>query len=295
MTRLIIILTFIPTLLLGQHYKKVVTPTDTFFVLNSSDSLTNHLKLPNGTWKIYYDNDPSRPHYIFNLHENKVNGFFMSYYPNGLWASVGTYKSDSLWTFTTDKYEKLDTTFKICYWRHQTDKTYCLEGRGMIEEHLYTIPFDTNDSIYTDRWFDIHGRLLSERIYHNLKGLLTETWYDNNGNKILLKENHDSYSMKTTWTKSQSISEINIDQTFHYSLQLDPDTSLFEFYNCKDCIYQTITDKAGDHISTTRIDSKGKIKYFSGGGVTLYYDDKGVVETIEYKNKDGKWKFKNLK
>ncbi len=294
MTRLIIILTLIPTLLKGQQFKKVATPTDTFFVLNSSESLTNHLKLPNGTWKVYFDNDTSRLHYLFNLNDNKVNGFFMSYYSNGKWAAIGTYKDDSLWTFITDKYEVFDTTYKICCWRYQTSLPYPMEGgRPMDEEHLYYIPFAKEDSIFKDRWFDIHGRLLSERIYHKSIGLLTKTWYDNNGNQTSFVENHENYSMKTNWTKNQSISEITIDQIFHYSLQLD--TSKIEFNPCHECILQTVSDKADNLISQTSLDSKGKIRYFYGGGVTLHYDEKGEIKTVQYWNKKGKLKFKNLK
>src|SRR5687767_14172743 len=120
MYRFAVILAFLPLLLFGQRYKKIVAPSDTFYVLNSLDTLSIPKGLPNGKWKMFFDHDTARPQYIFHLKNNKVNGFFISYYPGGSWSSMGTYVNDSLWTFRfEDSFGAKDTTFRFGAWEYR--------------------------------------------------------------------------------------------------------------------------------------------------------------------------------
>ncbi len=285
MTRLILYLTFIPLLTCGQQFKKTITPSDTFYLLNSIDTLTIPKGLPDGKWKVLFDNDTTRPQYIFQLKENKINGVFMSYHSNGSWASIGSYSDDSLWTFRTNLFGNIDTTFKTALWRYQ--------GDGYIKEQVYKIPFSENDSIYNDNWFYENGRVLSSRTYHKKEGLLKEIWFYENGERSSMLEIHNNYSTNTEWTKDQKISSFFLDQNFSYQLLLE--SSDISFNRCDDCIVQTVFDKQGKIISTVSIDSSGKVRNFSSGGATLRYDTDGNVKHIEYWNKRNKWKLKDLK
>lgn len=285
MKRLTFLLIFIPTILFGQQFNKIISATDTFYVLTSLDTSIIPKGLPDGKWKVFFENDTSRPEYIFYLQNNKVNGFFMSYNLRGDWATIGSYQDDSLWTFRTDKFGGNDTTFKIGSWNYQAS--------GYVKGHLYKIPFNSKDSIYTDNWYYKNGRLLSESIYHKSKGLIKETWFYENGDKSSLFEKHTNYSTKTEWTKEQKISNFNLEQQLGFSIQLD--TNNIRFNRCKDCIIQTIYDPKDIYVSTIWIDSKGRVRGFSSGGVTLTYDNEGTVKDIEYWNKKKKWRLKKLK
>jgi antitoxin component YwqK of YwqJK toxin-antitoxin module len=285
MNRLILILTFIPLLSFGQQFKKIITPSDTYFILNSIDTLTIPKGLPDGKWKVHFDNDTTKPQYIFHLKDNHINGFFMSYYSNGSWAAIGSYKDDSLWTFRTDKFGGNDTTFKTGLWHYQV--------AGFIKEHFHKIPFSENDSIYTDNWFYNNGRILSSRTYHKKVGLVKEIWFYENGERSSMLEKNNNYSTKTDWTKDQKISNFYLEQNFSYQLYLD--TSDIKFDRCDDCIVQTVFDKQGKLISSISIDSNGKVRDFSSGGAYLRYDIDGNVKQIKYWNKKKKWKLKNLK
>jgi antitoxin component YwqK of YwqJK toxin-antitoxin module len=286
MKKLTFILFFFPAFLLGQVFHKVITPKDTFYVLNSIDSISIPKGLPDGKWKVFFENDTSKPEYIFFLKDNKVNGYFMSFYPSGYWETRGSYKDDSLWTFRTDEFGGNDTTFKIAKWEYQAS--------GYVKERLNKIPYYNNDSIYLDNWYYKDGQLLSERIYHKRKGLIKEIWFYENGEKSFLLEQQKDYSIITQWTKDQKITSIDINQNFSFYLQLD--TNDIKFYNrCKDCICQQIDDRNGKNISTIWIDSKGKIRGFSCSGVSLNYDDEANVKSITYWNRKNKFRIKRLK
>lgn len=285
MNRLIFLLTIIPLFSYGQEYKKMVTPTDTFFLLNSVDTLTIPKGLPDGKWKVHFDNDTARPQYIFHLKDNHINGFFMSYYSNGSWATIGNYLGDSLWTFRTDKFGGSDTTFKIGLWRFQS--------AGFIKEYVHKIPYDKNDSIYKDRWFYNNGNIHSIRTYHKTHGLTSEIWYYENGDMSSKFENHISYSTKISWTKDQKVSNFYLDQNFIFQLHLDSFDTILN--RCNDCFVENVYDKQGKLVSSVSINNNGKVRDFSSGGVKLSYDKNGNVERIQYLDKKKKWKLRHLK
>jgi hypothetical protein len=208
----------------------------------------------------------------------------MSYYSNGSWAAIGSYKDDSLWTFRKDKFGGNDTTFKTGLWHYQV--------AGFIKEHFHKIPFSEKDSIYTDNWFYNNGRILSSRTYHKRIGLVKEIWFYENGERSSMFEKNNNYSTKTDWSKDQKISNFYLEQNFSYQLYLD--TSDIKFDRCDDCIVQKVFDKQGKLISSISIDSNGKVRDFSSGGVYLRYDTDGNVKQIEYFNTKKKWKLKNL-
>lgn len=137
--------------------------------------------LPDGQYRVFYDNDTSRLQYLFHLKNNNVNGFFLSYYQNGKWACIGTYENDSLWTFRNHSFEHIDSFFKVGHWRYQTKEPYPFEGRSMIEEKTYHIPFQENQLTYVDSWYHTDNSLFSVRYYQKGKGMIREVWFHENG------------------------------------------------------------------------------------------------------------------
>jgi antitoxin component YwqK of YwqJK toxin-antitoxin module len=253
---LTIILLIFPALLFGQQFEKVITPIDTFYVLNHLDSLSVPKGLPDGRWKIFYNNDTSRVKFIFYLKNNKVSGPFNSYWENGNYAAMGNLKDDSLWTFRHDLWINEDTTFKIGLWR-----------RGMkidipVRDVLYKMPFTTKDSIYIDKWLYRNGLLLSERVYHRTKGLISETRFYENGQKYLHWEKQNDYSIKSYWTKEDSIVSFNINtEKISFEIGLKPTHGRY-FRFGDGCYKESILDSIGNEIANIFFTPDGEIVYY---------------------------------
>jgi hypothetical protein len=272
----------------AQQYKKVVTKTDTFFILTYLDTITIPKGLPNGKWKVYYDNDTSKLHYLFNLKNNNVDGFFMSLNKNSSMNQIGSYYKDSLWTFRTDDiFAQEINSFRICEWR----SSYF--GSNRFHSHEYKIPYSKNDSIYIDRWFYENGQLLVERKYQLTKGLVEEKYYFTNGRKYSQVENAKNYSTEMKWNENDFLTEVNFEQQFKFQTILDTNETQ-QFYRCNGCIEQRVEDKNNNTILNTKIDRKGSVMFFNSPNVSLTYDENGFVKRINYANKKGKWKRKKL-
>jgi hypothetical protein len=266
---LTIILLIFPALLFGQQFEKVISPIDTFFVLNHLDSLAVPKGLPDGRWKIFYNNDTSRVKFIFYLKNNKVSGPFNSFWDNGSIAAMGTLKDDSLWTFRNHLWINDDTTFLVGLWRR------VLKGDIPVRNVLYKMPFTTKDSIYIDKWLYRNGRLLSERVYHRTKGLIRETWFYENGQKYSLWDKENDYSIKYKWTKEDSIVSFNIN-TEKISFEIGLKNSQGRYFRLGDgCFKQSIFDSTGNEIANI---------FFTPDGQIVYYQDIQNGILIDYKN-----------
>lgn len=182
MRNIIYILILFPTLLNGQVYNKVVTPTDTFYKLNEYyiyyDSIPKGL--PDGKYKVFISNNPEYLKYVFNLINNCVNGFFIEYNTAGnYWSSIGCYKDDSLWTFINGSGKESDSTFKVGNWEYY----YCPGSTWdyVIRDYrAYKMEYNS-DSLYIENWFYEDGNKLKESIYHERKGIIKQTFYLKNG------------------------------------------------------------------------------------------------------------------
>jgi antitoxin component YwqK of YwqJK toxin-antitoxin module len=275
----------------GQNFKEFKTSLDTFYALDSVDLITIPEGLPNGRWKVFFNSDTSRLRYQFNLVDNKVTGCFREYNQYGNLLSIGTYFNDSLWTFRKGSYKNdADTTFKIGNWNK-----YLWWGPtwDYVETRTTTYKmFFDKDSLFREEWTYSNGKQSREAIYHANKGKISETIFDYSGFIIETFKKTDSYSISTYWTNQTDISSIRFTKDFTYVL--DTDTSRTNFY-CKDCITQLTSDLEGQTISLVVTDKNGKVRRFVGGGVTLDYDDNGDVKTIQYWNKNRKWKMQTLK
>ncbi len=260
--------------------------TDTFFVLSSLDTLAIPHGLPDGKWKIFWDGDSLRTHYVFYLRNNNVTGFFQEYDYRGNWCARGTYKDDSLWTFRSNSWGSGDSTFKVALWEYQ--------ALGFIKEDFHKIPFEKLDSIYVDTWYYENGKQLCKRVYHKKNGLICEEWFYENSDKASFFEKKKSYSIEIEWDRDQKISKLTLDQGQSYQLQLDSVATLYSF--CDNCIVQTSFDSHGNMISSVIMDKSGKLKYFKDGDLILSYDSNGIAETLQYwTRKRSRYKVKDLK
>ncbi len=285
-------MTLVPFSVFGQKYKRIASPTDTFFALDTIDLHDIPTVLPNGKWKVFFNNDTAKLHYSFNLVDNKVSGCFLEYNVYGNFLTIGTYKDDSLWTFRTGAYRKnSDTTFKVGNWIYY-------QWWGPTWDYVtaspesYKMPFD-KDSLFYENWFYSTGIKRKQSIYHQRRGLIRETIYYHDGTVGQTFEQAKSSSLRTHWTKEQDVSSIHFTKDFAYDINFDTTQSYYSF--CGDCTIQTTSDIRGNIISTTITNRQGKLMRFVGGGVTLDYNEFGKVKSIEYWNKNDKWKMKRLK
>jgi len=264
-------------------YEKVNSSSDTFFILKHLDTLSIPKDLPDGRWKVFYNNDTSKVKYVFYLKNNKVSGPFNSYWENGSWAATGSFIDDSLWTFRYNLLCDKNLNFSTGLWGRR------LSIDIYLPRELYYCPYNIKDSLYIDKWLYENGRLLSERVYHKTKGLIKETQFYKNGNKSSDFEKYSKYSIYTSWNEKQEISSVQIDQNFIYHLSLDSNR-----FNRN--IIQTTYDSIGNVISNISIDKSGNItQYNDGKGVILYYDNEGKASEVLYNSRKGKFKIKKIK
>ncbi|MES2837259.1 MAG: hypothetical protein V4667_07040 [Bacteroidota bacterium] len=285
MKELMYLLFFIPTILFGQQFSKIKTATETFYVLNSIDTLSIPKGLPDGKWKVFYDNDTSKVRYIFYLKDNKVDGPFNSYYDNGSWQKIGTYYMDSLWTFSKINSVR-DTTFKIGLWSNQV--------AGLTFEDIYEIPYK-NDSVFIEQWYYKYGQLLAERTHLKGKGLVKETWFYENGEKSSMFEKQKEYSIRIEWAEGRKITSVEVDQGLYYHLQIDTALNNRFYRRCSNCYNQSIFNKEGNLVSEVSFDENGNIRKYYGKGVELFYDENSKFESIRYWNRKNKLKIKRNK
>jgi hypothetical protein len=288
MRTIIILLFSLSTVVYGQTIKFVHKSYGDYFLIENVDSFNINRKLPDGQYRNFYNNDTTKLHYLFNLSNNKVTGFFLSYHENGKRASIGTYHNDSLWTFRKDNFEHIDSSFKISYWRYQTKMAYPYEGRGMVEERTYKIPYESNGSIFIDSWYNQDNSILSIRKYQKERGLTQEIWLDSNGQTLSENTFEPNYTLSISKTPTQFVNNIVLKQQFKYEIRTGSE-AVETYFNPT----FEISDGSGKIIANVTIDHFGKVKSIYGNNINLYFDKDHT--SIHYWNKRNKFRIKQLK
>ena len=279
MKTILFITVFFPALVLGQEFRQVITKTDTFYVLNSLDSTNRPKTLPNGRYKVFYDNNTTKLKYIFNVRNNNVDGFFKRINVDGSFNKIGTYKDDSLWTFLNEKIiQDKANSFEVGLWQTSFDD-------GVMIECFHPMPYKGNDTIYVDRWFYNNNELLSENTYYKVRGWVKQILYEENGEKRQIKVDGEKNNSELIIKKDGTILKQTLEQQFNFVLNLDEtDSRLYQFRDkCPDCIEQITYDKMGRLISGVSIDYLGRVRGFESEKISIFYDVKGIPTRIFYK------------
>ena len=199
--KILYILILLPLVGICQKYERIISVTDTIYILTEIDSLEIPKNLPDGKWVFNYPDVNENIKAEFYLKQNKINGEFKYWSSGGLIAN-GCYLNDSLWTFYKPNGFHWDTTFMTGLWFYHHPFGW--------ETKKYKISFENNDT-YVQILTDEKNRPHSVHVWHQNQGLIQETWYEDSKKKYeYIKA--EKYSLLTKWTDDEKIQSIEIIQ-----------------------------------------------------------------------------------
>lgn len=140
-------------------------------------------QLKDGKYLTFWDNKSEIRQFEFYVKDGSIHGLFKYYNQYGIINVIGTYETDSLWTFKSDTFLYGDARFKIGSWRwylmpNPNDSSH---NSSFIKIAEYRIPY--SDSEYKELWTYKNRTPWIERYFREGVGLIKEVHYSKNGNK----------------------------------------------------------------------------------------------------------------